>query len=152
MWRSSARCSRARPPTDVATTGGDDPADDPSVANPTLLYRWVAPAHIRHTATGVECRDGAFKNFPNPETRRMSIVLEDTLRAHNREPNTILEHRPGYGLVAVTVGEVRELEQQRVLRSERPEELAHGDVWGDKPPARRRRLAQLARWIIEPAH
>lgn len=133
----------------MATTD-DGPVDDVSIDNSTLLYRWVAPAHIRRTEAGLECRDGAFKNFPNPETLCMSIVLDDTLRAHEREPDSILVTRPGYGLVALTAGEVREAEQQRVLRSPRPEELAHGDVWGEKTAGRRRRLAQMARWVIQP--
>jgi hypothetical protein len=132
-------------------TAEEGPIDDVSIENSTLLYRWVAPAHIRRTSAGIECRDGAFKNFPNPETLRMSIVLDDTLREHEREPDSILVLRSGYGLVALTAGEVRNLEQQRVLRSPRPEEPAHGDVWGEKSVGRRRRLAQLARWIIEPS-
>lgn len=132
----------------MATTE-DGPEDDLSVANPTFLYRWVHPVHIRRTADGVQCRDGAFQNFPNRETLRMSVVLDDTLRAQNREPASIVQGRPGFGLVAVTAGEVRE-EEQRVLRSALPQEPAHGDVWGQKAPARRRRLAELARWIIAP--
>lgn len=79
----------------------------------------------------------------------MSVVLDDTLRAHGRVPESILVSRIGYGLVAVTAAEVR-AEAQRVLRSPLVDELAHGDVWGDKPAGRRRRLAQVARWIIEP--
>lgn len=134
------------------TTTDDCPYDDTSIDNSTLLYRWVAPAHIRRTEDGIECRDGAFKNFPNPETRCMSIVLDDALRLQQREPQSILSLRPGYGLVALTAGEVREMEHQRVLRSPRPEEPAHGDVWGDKSAGRRRRLAQMARWIIQPPH
>lgn len=137
------------PPETEGGPGSEDPVDDQSVEAPTLLYRWVPPVHIRRTDDGLECRDGAFKNFPNPEQRRMSIVLEDRLRELGREPDTILEGRPGYGLVALTAAEVR-AEEQRVLRSRQPDEEAHGDVWGDKAAARRRRFAQLARWIIEP--
>jgi len=132
----------------VATTD-EGPEDDLSIAGPTMLYRWVPPNHIRRTANGVECRDGAFKNFPNPETLRMSIVLQDTLQADHREPASVLGGRAGYGLVAVTAAEVRH-EDQRVLRSPLAEEPAHGDVWGIKTAGRRRRLAQRARWIIEP--
>lgn len=126
------------------------PEDDVSIPNPTLLYRWVPPNHIRRTDNGVECRDGAFKNFPNPETLRMSIVLEDTLRALDREPASVLQGRPGYGLVALTAEQVREAEQ-RVVRSPTPEEPAHGDVWGTKTPSRRRHFAQLARWVVVPS-
>jgi hypothetical protein len=79
----------------------------------------------------------------------MSVVLDDTLRTQNREPAALIQGLPGFGLVAVTAAEVRE-EEQRVLRSPVPQEPAHGDVWGPKAPARRRRLAELARWIIAP--
>lgn len=130
-------------------TQEDVPDDDTSVTDLTLLYRWVPPAHVRRTPSGVECRDGAFKNFPNPATRRMSVVLDDTLRALGREPRSILAGKPGYGLIAVTAAHVR-AEQQRVARSPLPDEAAHGDVWGDKTAGRRRRLARQAQWIIEP--
>ncbi|MEJ7786390.1 MAG: hypothetical protein WKF96_16425 [Solirubrobacteraceae bacterium] len=131
------------------TESGCEPEDDLSVQDPTLLYRWVPPTHIRRTDSGVECRDGAFKNFPNKETNRMSVVLQDTLEALDRLPATILADRPGYGLVAVTAADVR-AEKQKVLRSPQSHELAHGDVWGGKTPARRRLLAQKATWVIEP--
>jgi hypothetical protein len=129
--------------------GDQGPEDDLTILNETLLYRWVAPAHIKRAEGVIECRDGAFKNFPHPETLRMSVVLGDTLAARARTPESILDGRPGYGLVAVTAGEVR-AEEQRALRSELPEEPAHGDVWGVKTAARRRRLAQVARWVMEP--
>lgn len=132
----------------MATTD-QGPEDDGSIHPPTLLYRWVAPAHIRRTDAGVECRDGAFKNFPNPAALLMSVVIEDTLREHHRQPGSVLDGRPGYGLVALTAGQVRGLEQ-RIMRSPLPDELAHGDVWGEKPVSRRRRLAQAAEWIIVP--
>lgn len=131
------------------TESGGEPEDDLSVAGPTLLYRWVPPVHIRRTDSGVECRDAAFRNFPNKETNRMSVVLQDTLEALDREPDTILVDRAGYGLVAITAADVRE-EDQRVLRSPQPYELAHGDVWGTKTAGRSRRLAQKATWVIEP--
>ncbi len=125
------------------------PEDDSTVGDSLVLYRWVSPVHIRSTEWGPELREEAFKNFPHPEHKRMSIVLDDRLRELRRVPASIVGGRAGYGLVALTAGEVR-TEEQRVLRSPMPDEAAHGDVWGDKPVARRRRLAEQARWIVRP--
>lgn len=80
----------------------------------------------------------------------MSVVLEDRLRELGRSAPSLLAGRPtGYGLAALTAAQVR-AEAQRIERTPKPEEEAHGDVWGDKPTSRRRRFATLAQWVVEP--
>lgn len=123
--------------------------DDPSIDDGTTLFRWVPPAHIRRTAEGPEWRDGVFKNFPRREELRMSVVLQDRLEELGRTPESILEGRPGHGLVGILAGDVR-AEEQKIERTPLEEELAHGDVCGEKPSARRRILAGKAFWVIEP--
>lgn len=134
----------------MAADVDEEPEDDPSVGPDLILYRWVPPQHWRRRDGQIECRDGAFKNFPNPELLRMSIVLDDTLRDDGREPSAIIEGRRDFGLVALTARQVRDIEQ-RVIRSATEDEPAHGDVWGEKPGAVRRRLASAAEWVIEPS-
>lgn len=131
------------------TEDGDPPVDDTSVDDGTILFRWVPPAHIRRTDDGAEWRDGVFKNFPNPEKLRVSIVLGDKLSELKRGPETIIENKSGHGVIGIRARDVR-AEQQRVERSPRDDEPAHGDVWGEKPAARRRRLALHAFWVVEP--
>jgi len=114
-----------------------------------LLYRWVSPTHVRQTPIGPEWREGVFKNFPRPEERRMSVVVQDRLDELNRSPASILDGLVGYGLIGIRAGDVRE-EEQRIERTPRDDEPAHGDVWGDKPGARRRKLAAKAFWVVPP--
>jgi len=129
----------------------DGPVDDDSVDDETLLYRWVHPDFVRAAENGYEARDGAFKNFPNPELLRMSVAIEDRLNELKREPESILDSKPsGYGLVSLTARQVRE-EEQRIERSPTDEELAHGDVWGKKTEGRRRRFARMSQWVAGPS-
>lgn len=79
----------------------------------------------------------------------MSIVLGDGLREANRDPETVVQSYPGYGLVAIQAGEAR-AQEQRILRSPDPDEPAHGDVWGEKPGRVQRQLAKCAQWIVQP--
>lgn len=79
----------------------------------------------------------------------MSVVLEDTLVELGRNPESIIENRPGHGVLGIRAKDVR-AEAQRIERSPLTVELAHGDVWGEKPGSRRRRLATKAFWVVEP--
>ena len=133
----------------VAGAAAEPPPDDASVNDDLVLFRRVPPAHTRWTPDGPEIRDGLFKNFPNPELLRMSVVLEDTLREDDRSPETIVAAYPLFGVAAITAAAVR-AEQQGVVRSRTEEEPAHGDVCGEKPTSRRIRLAEQAWWVVEP--
>jgi len=129
--------------------GTDVPADDVSVANGTELFRRVPPAHYKLENGRYVVRDGAFKNFPHPERKRMSVALGDTLEQAGDAPETVVHGMPEYGLVSVTAGFARE-QDQRVERA--PEEgfEAHGNVFGDKSASRRKQFAKEARWVAEP--
>jgi hypothetical protein len=135
----------------VTETDGDGPPEDDLSVEPDCdLYRRVPPDHWRLVGGEFEIREGAFKNFPQPERKRMSVVLGDTLDQLERDPNSILPPgREDYGVVALKAAAVR-AECQRVMRSRTNEEPAHGDVYGDKPPSRRKRLVPLATWVVYP--
>ena len=79
----------------------------------------------------------------------MSVVMQDRLEELGRTPESILEGRPGHGLVGILAGDVR-AEEQKIERTPRDNEPAHGDVCGEKASARRRILAGKAFWVIEP--
>lgn len=131
--------------------GGDEaPEDDLSVEGETDLLRRVPPDHYKVVAGEFVLRDGAFKNFPQPERKRMSVVLGDTLSGMGREPESILtSEQSAFGVVAIKASAVR-AEEQRVIRSELQDEPAHGDVYGDKPGSRRKRFAAVATWVVYP--
>jgi hypothetical protein len=128
---------------------GDVSGSADFVDDATDLYRRVPPEHYKIGGGGPVIRDGAFKNFPNPERRRMSISLSDTLAASGGTPSALLDGYPTYGLVAIDARSVR-AEDQAVERTPTTDDPAHGDVVGDKPASRRKRLAKQARWIVQP--
>lgn len=96
-------------------------------------------------------RDSAFKNFPNKESGRMSIVLGDRLDELGREVESVLdESQSGFGVVSLIAEEVRKYDQE-LERSPTDDEPAHGDVVGQKATARRKQLASIAKWVIPPS-
>jgi hypothetical protein len=128
----------------------EGPEDDLSVDGSVDLFRRVPPVHYRFRDGAFEVKEGAFKNFPHPERKRMSIALGDKLAQDGRAPASIL--RPGqeaFGVVALRASDVR-AEMQRIERTPKDDEPAHGDVYGDKPASRRKRLARMARWVVDP--
>lgn len=128
----------------------DPPDDDRTVEDQTPLYRRVPPAHWKKVGDEYIVRDGAFKNFPNPERRRMSVVLGDTLEQHDRDTESMRGGQSDYGVIAITAKVARD-EEQRIERSPRDGEPAHGDVYGDEPAGRRKEFAAQAVWVLYPA-
>lgn len=122
--------------------------DDLSISGDTKLYRRVDPRFIKRDGDTVRISAGAFQN--TSATNEMSVSLGDTLALQRREPGSLLLAFPGYGLVAITA-ELARLEDQSIRRSETPEDPAHGDVVGDKPPGRRKRFAGQCTWAVTPA-
>jgi hypothetical protein len=102
-----------------ATSRPDDPADelvppedDLTVDNDMIVYRWVPPAHIRWTDEGPVPRDSAFKNFPKPKLKRISVNLEDEMLVHDKTPESLVAGRPEYGLLGFPAGACRSLDQR----------------------------------------
>ncbi len=75
----------------------------------------------------------------------MSVILARS----GRDPIEVLAHYDGYGLVALDIAELSELEQQ-VIRDPVPEEPDHALVVGKKTRPTRRQMAALCRWVIRP--
>lgn len=85
-----------------AANGSDAPEDDSSIDDETELYRRVPPTHWKKVGDEYVVRDGAFKNHPNPELKRMSVVLGDTLEQARRNPESIRSaDQKNYGVVAI---------------------------------------------------
>jgi hypothetical protein len=124
------------------------PGDDAPVEDPTLLFRRVSPRFIQETDNGPRVSKGAFQN--TTDTDEMSVALGDTLAALDREPESIITGHAEFGVVSLTAGFVRNEEEQTVRRSQTDEEPAHGDVIGEKTPARRKRFALRSVWVVCP--
>jgi hypothetical protein len=130
--------------------GYTEPVDDETVDEWCRLYRWVSPEHWkRHDEGPPTIRDGAFKNFPRKELKRVSIALEDTLLEADREPADLAPLGPRHGLAWIHAVVARK-ENQALERTPTADEPAHGDICGEKPTSLRRRLADQATWAIEP--
>lgn len=135
----------------IATAGEDPPEDDSTIDPETELFRRVPPAHWKKVGDRFVLRDGAFKNFPSPERKRISVVLGDTLSDHKRDPESLrTPDQANYGVVAIKAKVVR-AECQRIQRSPRDDEPAHGDVYGDKSMSRRKKFVAHAEWVVYPA-
>jgi hypothetical protein len=91
----------------------------------------------------------------------MSVAVEDLVTEEGREPADLIVEFPGYGLAAVTAGELR------ALKGPAPAEWAQGVMWDrtdnepwhavvycqngvKKTKGIERAIAQLANWRIEP--
>lgn len=127
----------------------EPPEDDHTVEDGTALYRRVPPAHWKKVGDEFIVRDGAFKNFPNPERKRMSVVLGDTLEQLDRGTESVRGRAPNYGVIAITA-EIARQEAQRIERSPQNDEPAHGDVYGEKPTSCRKKFAAQAVWVVYP--
>jgi hypothetical protein len=124
--------------------------DDASVADTTDIYRLVPEFDVDwdHDESRWIVKSSAFQNTST--TDRMSVVLGDTLATHRRPPEDARRSKPDRFVVALYASEFR-AEEQGVIREPTPDEPSHGNVVGQKQKNRRRRLARLARWIVDPA-
>jgi hypothetical protein len=92
-------------------------------------------------------KSSAFQNTSN--TDQMSIVLGDRLAQLRRPREDARATRPDWFVVSLSAGDVRG-EEQGVVRDPTTDEAAHGNVVGEKKPARRRRLRDMAQWVVAP--
>ena len=117
--------------------------NDAPVADEMSLYRRVHPTEIVWNDN-----DGC----PRPNSsvfkhREMSVHLDDVLRDEGRGPESVLDGKPSHSLVSLTAGFVKG-EDQEIRRSPKAEDASHGDVCGDKTPARKKRFAREAEFVI----
>jgi hypothetical protein len=124
-------------------------ADDPTIPDPSELWRRIPPKQIvpDENLGGLRPSSAAFDNHRNGSP--MSVHLADVLAELGRGPNTVLVGHDDFALAAITAGLAREC-GQGVARDPLPEEPAHGLVFGKKTKAVRKILALGYRWVIPP--
>lgn len=124
--------------------------DDPSIPDGSHVYRrvtseWhkVDPGTGKHRLT-----TAAFSDLGGAMSVAIGVELEDG----GHEPIEVVVDHPGYGLVALRVGELRRL-GLGVIRSPTEGELCHGDVYGKKTRSTKKKLRDLAElhWVLKPA-
>jgi len=79
----------------------------------------------------------------------MSVVLANLVKRDDRGPRDALGGHEDFALAAITAGLARRCEQG-VAREPRPDEPAHGVVFGKKTDSVRKKFARQAEWVIPP--
>ena len=134
-----------------ARTGSDAPEPNRPIDGQTRLYRRINRPHYSPQADGsFRLRDTAFKNSPGGG-KDMSVALEDTLADSGGEVMDVLAgYGAEWGLAAITTQTAWDHEQD-VQRTPKDDDPAHGDVIGEKPTGRRKKLALAAEWVVLPS-
>jgi hypothetical protein len=132
------------------------PPQDAPVPPDTLLYRLIPTDQCDPVDGAWEFRSAAFDNSSLPGyENEMSVVLEDTLAAHDRVPEDLPERGypgdPRWGVAKLLAQCVVDVPGQTTHRTPIEAEPAHGDVRGAKNSRRRKRLKKCAEWVIPPA-
>ena len=119
--------------------------DDPTIPGDERLFRRIPPSWVHWDERGSPTISSAA--FKDPE---LSVYLESVMTKAGREPADAISSRPDCGLASITAGDARSL-GQAVVRDPRPDEAAHGIVYGPKPRAGVSvKLRDGARWIVTP--
>jgi len=128
---------------------GDEeaPQDQPRIADDTVVLRRIPP----HNSTS-PLPEGDFRpnsdNFKDDEDGELCVDL----KLDDEQPARTLEGHDGFGLIALTVEEIRsvglDVEQRKL-----DENPAHAIIVGNKTQGRRKKLSLFAsaRWIKRPA-
>jgi hypothetical protein len=124
-------------------------SDDPTIPDDSVVFRRVTPEWFKVDPGTGERRltSAAFSDLGDA----MSVAIGVDLDADQHDAGEVIEGHPGYGLVALPVGELRKL-GLGVVRSPMEGELCHGDVHGKKTKGTRNKLRVLAEkhWIVMP--
>ncbi len=122
---------------------GDELIDDASIPNETRILRRVAPTQVKMAGDIVRPQSNAFSN--SPDGRGTSIDIWDG----DRQPEGTLAGHDGFGLVWLTVADVRAA-GLGVIRNKIPGNPHHTLIQGKKTKGIQRQLATAAHWIKLP--
>lgn len=126
--------------------------DDQSIIGDSKLFRriFVRPnVQVVWDANRNKWRpsSAAFQN--SSDGSPMSVVLEVVLQELERDYESVLVGHDNFACAYISAQLARNL-QQGIVRDPVPEELAHGLVFGNKPPSVRRKMAEEAEWLVAP--
>ena len=122
---------------------------DTSVPDEAILWRLINPHFQKADGHGgIRFTTQAFQN--RPESQATSFFLADIVLESERVVEDLVADKPGFGVVAISVGDVRSLGLQ-VIRDPTDDEPAHVLVPGKKSGAIKTRLKEAAQWVVRPA-
>jgi hypothetical protein len=122
--------------------------DDLTIGGEAQLWRRVHPDWIVFDANVGRARLSS-QAFQNLVDDKLSVLLEEIVRAGGRTPLDVLAQYSGYCLASFSVGFARQY-QQIVVRAPEPDEPAHCHLIGKKNKSVQRALAKQAEWVIPP--
>ena len=124
--------------------------DDVGIGNDARLLRRIHPKWVSADKPDSEGLPGltsqAFEDLPG--SPGMSVGLADEIERRCLDLSVMLDGHPGYGLVVILAGIVRQVEWIIVHDGE-------GDPWhalviGEKRRAKRKVLVDAAQWLVRP--
>jgi hypothetical protein len=129
----------------------EDAAQSPTpLSDDEILIRRMPPGHM----TAEEHHRPNTDGFSDSPDGHMSVYVESRLAAMGLKVTAVLEGHPGFGLVAFSVGLIRDLGWDVVIGGADPSDPwadAHADVVGDKRArAPRKRLAKECHLVVWP--
>lgn len=121
--------------------------DDPSIEDTETLWRNVLPWYVVRDETDGDWRvsSAAFSNDKDGDP--MSVTLATRAAEIGWTPERQIDGLSGFSLAGISAGLARSCDQG-VARTPRPNEPAHGVVFGQKTRSVRKRLVKGAKWIL----
>jgi hypothetical protein len=124
----------------MSAAGSASHADE--LPDDAILWRRVQPTQVKRSGTGLTPQSGVFRGG----NADMSLHV-----AANANRKKILEDYPGYGIVAVTAGQLRAVAGLTVFRSPEPHDASHALAQGKVTVGQARQLARESTWVVRPA-
>ncbi|MDP2200826.1 MAG: hypothetical protein Q8K07_02315 [Methylicorpusculum sp.] len=129
--------------------------DDETIGADTFLYRRILnqpdpPVRQIVWDDNKQCwrpSSVAFDNHPNGSP--MSVAIDDTLKANNLSPDSLLVGHEDFSLAIFTAKVARD-NNQGVIRKPLDNDPAHGEVFGKKTKSVKKALAKNSTWYREP--
>ena len=123
---------------------GDQIDDDASILPDTRVLRRIPPGRVAKKTPTKRPQTDNFKNSRDDTGTSVSVWEKAN------SPDKVLRGHKGFGLVSLTVGDIRDA-GLGIVRAPNPEDPHHAHIQGKKTGAAKRGLAKAAVWISRPA-
>ena len=119
----------------------NDPPDDPNILDGEKVLRRVVPDRFSGRTGRPE--DGTFKKDG------LASGTSVTLWRSNEDLDITRDGHPGFGVVGLYVGELRQ-EGLTIAFVDEPGNPNHCEIFGPRTGSLRKKLATTARWVVFP--
>lgn len=131
-----------------AIPDGDEHIDDPELGDDLRVLRRIRPSEV----VKEQDRPSSSNFYNDKEGKGTSVDLWEP----DRRPDDVLKGHDGYGVVSISIGEIRRIGKTKghplgVIRVPQHNNRHHAHIQGRKTGSIRSALANAARWEIRPA-